>query len=115
MVFVSTLIDATGIPFPGRLLLVAAGAIASHGRRNVVVIIALGALAAMITDHVWYVAGRRGSPLVLGFYRRLAGTSGETAAAAYPPEACARGSEVGGGTLGRRPARQSTMAWQRTS
>ena len=83
MVFVSTLIDATGLPFPGRILLVAAGALAGAGRRNLFVIIALGALAAVAMDHVWYIAGRRGSRRVLDIYRRLAGSSGEAAATDY--------------------------------
>jgi undecaprenyl-diphosphatase len=83
VVFVGTLVDASGLPFPGRLLLVGAGALAGDGRRSLVGIIALSALAAMAMDHVWYLAGRCGRTKVLGVYRRLAGASVEKEAADY--------------------------------
>jgi membrane protein DedA with SNARE-associated domain len=75
-VFVGTLVDASGVPFPGRLLLVAAGAVAHTGGRSVVLVIVLGAVAAMLMDHVWYLAGAWGSQRVLRLYRRLTGSSG---------------------------------------
>jgi membrane protein DedA with SNARE-associated domain len=74
-VFVGTLIDASGIPFPGRLLLIAAGAIAASGRRSVVTVIVLGMIAAMVMDHVWYLAGAWGSERVIRWFRRLTGWS----------------------------------------
>jgi membrane protein DedA with SNARE-associated domain len=76
VVFVGTLIDASGVPFPGRVLLVAAGALAGTGRRSLVAIIVLGASAAILMDHAWYLAGARGSERILRLYRRLAGLSG---------------------------------------
>jgi membrane protein DedA with SNARE-associated domain len=76
VVFVGTLIDASGIPFPGRLLLVAAGAIAGTGRRSVVAVIVLGAIAASLMDHVWYLAGVWSSGRMLRLSRRLARWSG---------------------------------------
>jgi membrane protein DedA with SNARE-associated domain len=75
VVFVGTLIDASGFPFPGRLLLVAAGALAGAGRQNVVVVIGLGALAAMLMDQVWYLAAARAGDRVLALLRRLAGSA----------------------------------------
>ena len=63
VVFVGTLIDASGLPFPGRLLLIAAGAIAAAGRRDVAVVIVAGIVAAMMMDAVWYYAGTRGSSI----------------------------------------------------
>jgi membrane protein DedA with SNARE-associated domain len=60
-VFLGTLVDATGIPFPGRLLLVAAGATAGAQAGPVIAIIALASLAAALMDHVWYLAGRWGA------------------------------------------------------
>jgi membrane protein DedA with SNARE-associated domain len=71
------------VPFPGRLLLVGAGAIAGDGQRDLFVIIALGTVAAIAMDHVWYVGGRLGSTRLLGLYRRLAGSSAESAAVDY--------------------------------
>ena len=72
VVFVGTLIDATGVPFPGRVLLAAAGAFAAAGAVSVVVVIALAALAAVIVDHVWYFAGSLGAGPLLALYVRLA-------------------------------------------
>ena len=73
VVFVGTLIDATGLPFPGRLLLVAAGALAATGHAQVLMVIALGALAAMIVDHVWYLTITRGSNWLIDAYCRMRG------------------------------------------
>lgn len=75
IVFASTLVDASGVPFPGRLLLVAAGALAGTGRRSVVTIIVLGVVAAMIMDHVWFFMAARGSRRMLRLVRRLSGGS----------------------------------------
>ncbi len=75
VVFVGTLIDASGLPFPGRLLLIAAGALAGAGRRSVLTVILLGIVAAMLMDHAWYLGGAWHSERVLGFYRRLNGWS----------------------------------------
>jgi membrane protein DedA with SNARE-associated domain len=70
-VFLATLIDASGVPFPGRLLLIAAGAVAAASDRSVVLVIALAALAAMVMDHLWYLAATRGSRWLLQLHRRL--------------------------------------------
>ena len=75
IVFVGTLIDASGVPFPGRLLLVAAGALAGSGRGSIVVIIVLGTVAAVLMDHVWYLAGLWGGERLLRFCRRVTGWS----------------------------------------
>jgi membrane protein DedA with SNARE-associated domain len=63
--FIVTAIDATGIPFPGRVLLVAAGALAATGDANLIAIIVVAAAGAVIGDHVWYALGRwRGQAIV---------------------------------------------------
>lgn len=71
VVFVATLIDATAIPFPGRVVLAAAGAFAAAGDVDLVLVIALGAAGASIMDHVWYLAGSRGGDRLLRLYCRL--------------------------------------------
>jgi len=71
VVFVATLIDATAIPFPGRILLAAAGAFAAAGERSVTMVIASGAAGVVITDHVWYFAGHLGGDRLLRLYCRL--------------------------------------------
>src|SRR5438045_1811784 len=75
VVFIGTVIDATGLPFPGRLLLAAAGAMAAAGRANVFVVIALGALGAMMVDQIWYLTVTRGSNWLDDVYCRLRGRS----------------------------------------
>jgi membrane protein DedA with SNARE-associated domain len=59
--FLAALIDATGLPFPGRVLLITAGATAGHDWVQVAMLVAAGALGAAAGDHVWYVAGRLGA------------------------------------------------------
>jgi membrane protein DedA with SNARE-associated domain len=71
VVFLSSLIDATAIPFPGRIVLVAAGAVAAAGETNAVVVIALGTAGVVIADHVWYCAGSLGGDRLLRLYCRL--------------------------------------------
>jgi membrane protein DedA with SNARE-associated domain len=71
VVFLSSLIDATAIPFPGRIVLAAAGAFAAAGEANAVLVIALGTAGVVITDHVWYCAGSLGGDRLLRLYCRL--------------------------------------------
>lgn len=75
VVFAGALIDATGLPFPGRVLLVAAGAVAGTHGLSVPAVVALGAAGAMVTDHLWYFAGRAGSHRLLGLYCALSVSS----------------------------------------
>jgi membrane protein DedA with SNARE-associated domain len=72
VVFLATLIDATGFPFPGRLILAAAGAYAAHAAGvSVLVVIAFGMAGVLICDHAWYFAGGLGGDRLLALYCRL--------------------------------------------
>jgi membrane protein DedA with SNARE-associated domain len=71
VVFLAALIDATAIPFPGRVVVAAAGAVAAAGDANLLVIIALGTLGLMITDHAWYLARPLRSDRLVRLYCRL--------------------------------------------
>ena len=75
VVFVASLIDATGLPFPGRIVLAAAGALAaSADDLSVLLLVALGAAGIVIADHLWYFAGALGvDRLLLRGYCRLTG------------------------------------------
>ncbi len=73
VVFIGTVIDATGLPFPGRVLLAAAGAMAAAGHANVLVVIGLGALGAMLVDQAWYLTITRGSNRLIDVYCRMRG------------------------------------------
>ena len=64
--FIATVIDATGIPFPGRILLAAAGALAASTTDvSVLLVIALGAAGVLVSDHLWYFAGALGADRLL--------------------------------------------------
>jgi membrane protein DedA with SNARE-associated domain len=58
VVFIGTVIDATGLPFPGRVLLAAAGAMAAAGHANVLIVIAVGG-----SGHTWSWGAGLFSPL----------------------------------------------------
>ena len=71
VVFAGAFIDATGLPFPGRVLLAAAGAYAAAGNANIAVFIALATLGAMLADQLWFWAATRGSTWLVNLYCRL--------------------------------------------
>lgn len=59
--FLVALIDATGFPIPGRVVLVASAATMARSWQDVAALAATGALGAAVGDHLWYVAGRLGT------------------------------------------------------
>jgi membrane protein DedA with SNARE-associated domain len=71
VVLVGALIDATGLPFPGRVLLVIAGASGARTESDLLALVLLGALGAVLGDHLWYVIGRWGGDRPLAFYCRV--------------------------------------------
>jgi membrane protein DedA with SNARE-associated domain len=70
VVFVASVVDATGLPFPGRAILVAAG-LSATTRHDVVLLIVTSVLGSLLGDHVLYGAGRRGGIRLLALYCRL--------------------------------------------
>jgi membrane protein DedA with SNARE-associated domain len=71
LVFVAALVDATAIPFPGRVVLATAGALAVAGDVDILVLIALGAAGVSLVDHAWYFVGSLGGDRLLRLYCRL--------------------------------------------
>jgi membrane protein DedA with SNARE-associated domain len=69
-VFVANAIDATGIPCPGRIVLILAGALLP-AKRELGFVIMAGALGALLGDHLLYLAGQRGGSRLLALYCRL--------------------------------------------
>ncbi len=61
-----------GVPVPGPLFLVAAGALAAAGRLGYVAAMALAVVACVLGDWPWYEAGRRWGDRVLHFIHGLA-------------------------------------------
>lgn len=60
------MVESFGIPAPGQTILIVAGVFAATGHLNIAVVVALGALAAMVGDSISYLVGRSGGrPLVL--------------------------------------------------
>lgn len=70
IVFAASLIDATGLPFPGRAMLVAAG-MAAAGPRDVVLLIATSVIGSLVGDHILYALGMRRGTRLLALYCRL--------------------------------------------
>ncbi len=69
-VLITSFIDATGLPCPGRAILVIAGVAAVDGGQLVLVILT-SALGALLGDHVLYYFGTRGGMRLLALYCRL--------------------------------------------
>ena len=71
VVFGVILLENLGLPLPGLVLLLIAGALAGSGQMGVPLIILAGIAGALLGDLVWYALGRwRGRP-VLGLLCRL--------------------------------------------
>jgi membrane protein DedA with SNARE-associated domain len=70
LVLVSSAIDATGFPFPGRLILVVAGAFAVEAAELALMVV-LSTVGFVIGDHALYGAGALGGPRLLTWYCRL--------------------------------------------
>ena len=69
-IFVANTIDAAGIPFPGRIVLILAGTVVET-KLQLALAIATGAAGALLGDHALYLAGRRGGMTLLAAYCRL--------------------------------------------
>ncbi|HET9178384.1 MAG TPA: rhodanese-like domain-containing protein [Terriglobia bacterium] len=67
LVFVSLLGGQAGLPIPGNLILLAAGALAASGKLNLAAIVVLSALALVSADLAWFQAGRKWGKRILHF------------------------------------------------
>lgn len=70
VVFLVTLIDSFGVPFPGRLLLIIAGALTAGGADTAGLIL-MAASGALVGDHGVYLIGRLAGTRALGLFCRL--------------------------------------------
>jgi membrane protein DedA with SNARE-associated domain len=74
VVFLGAIVDALGIPFPGRLVLLTAGSL-SHAVSGTGVsawaVIALATLGTVAGDHAWYLLGRLKGRRLFDLYTRL--------------------------------------------
>jgi membrane protein DedA with SNARE-associated domain len=69
--FVATFANQIGIPLPGPLLLLAAGALAAVKKMEFPALFALTITACLLADWVWYEAGRRRGDRILHFMHSL--------------------------------------------
>ena len=72
ILFAALFAHQLGLPVPGPLFLLAAGALAAAGKLSLVAALVLAIIAAVLGDWPWYEAGRRHGDRVLHFIHRLA-------------------------------------------
>ena len=70
VVFWSSLIEALGIPFPGRVILILTPAFLAT-ERDAVRLIIVATMGAVLGDHVPYIAGRVAGTRMLGLYCKV--------------------------------------------
>jgi membrane-associated protein len=74
LLFVLVMSESAGVPIPGETALIAAAVLASQGKLQIGVVIALAAAAAIVGDNIGYLIGRKGGRWLLerpgSFYRQ---------------------------------------------
>jgi membrane-associated protein len=74
LLFVLVMSEAGGVPVPGETALIAGALLASRGKLQIELVIALAAAAAIVGDNLGYVIGRKGGRWLLerpgAFYRQ---------------------------------------------
>jgi membrane protein DedA with SNARE-associated domain len=83
LLFAFALAEQLGLPLPAIPVLLAAGALAAHGRMSLALVLAVAVLAALIGDLVWYALGRVKGGKVLSFLCRIS----------LEPDSCVRRTE----------------------
>jgi membrane protein DedA with SNARE-associated domain len=79
VVFLGAIVDAIGIPFPGRIMLITAGSMTDQARDHgtgTVLVIAVAVVGTVAGDHVWYLLGRLMGRRFLERYGRRLRVSG---------------------------------------
>jgi membrane protein DedA with SNARE-associated domain/rhodanese-related sulfurtransferase len=84
LVFVNVLAEQAGVPVPAYPTLIVAGAYLTVGEGRVLALVTVGALAAVIADTLWYLAGRRFGTRVLRTLCRIS----------LSPDSCVRQTET---------------------
>jgi len=71
ILFAALFAHQVGLPLPGPLFLLAAGALAAAGKVSFLIVIGLTIMACVSADWIWYEAGRRSGDKVLHFMHRF--------------------------------------------
>jgi membrane protein DedA with SNARE-associated domain len=93
LLFVLVMSEAGGVPIPGETSLIAAALLASEGKLQIVLVIALAAAGAIVGDNIGYLIGRKGGrwllerPGAFSRRRREVLTVGEPFFEAHGPKA----------------------------
>jgi membrane protein DedA with SNARE-associated domain len=74
LLFVLVMSESGGVPIPGETALIAAAVLASQGKLQIELVIAIAAAAAIVGDNIGYLIGRKGGRWLLerpgAFYRQ---------------------------------------------
>jgi membrane-associated protein len=65
LLFVLVMSESSGVPIPGETSLIAAAVLASQGKLQIAVVIAVAAAAAIVGDNIGYLIGRKGGRWLL--------------------------------------------------
>ncbi len=65
LLFLLVMGESSGLPIPGETSLIAAGVLASSGKMQIELVIALAAAAAIVGDNIGYLIGRKGGRWLL--------------------------------------------------
>jgi membrane protein DedA with SNARE-associated domain len=65
LLFVLVMSEASGVPIPGETALIAAAVLASQGKLQIELVIALAAAGAIVGDNIGYMIGRKGGRWLL--------------------------------------------------
>jgi undecaprenyl-diphosphatase len=65
VIFGAVLLENAGVPSPGHTVMLAGGALAQQGHLRLALVIATGALAAILGDNIGYIIGHRGGRALL--------------------------------------------------
>src|SRR5216684_296553 len=71
VLFAIVFVEQAGLPLPSAPWLLAAGALSATGKLNVVLALAMTALACVVADSIWFYVGRMGGKRVLRLFCRL--------------------------------------------
>ena len=85
VVFLGALVDAIGVPFPGRIMLITVGSFSGPAQEdgpNASLLIAIATAGTVSGDHVWYLLGRVGGRRLFEAYCRAVRLSTRRIAAA---------------------------------
>ncbi len=65
LLFVLVMCESSGVPIPGETALITAAVLASQGKLQIELVIAVAAVAAIVGDNIGYVIGRKGGRWLL--------------------------------------------------